>query len=112
MMGGSAIDVRAGESCLRCERAKPRQAGADWCCWELRLLKDLMSRAAPPSMREMTGAHFIGRSAKSIEAACRRYGLKIPDKGPRGRRRRCASCLNVIGGAACAVCSTNERHAA
>lgn len=89
-----AHDVTAApQSCPRCASVRvSKRPGAEWCCWELALLKSLMSMPAPATMRELTGAHFIGRSAKAIDAACRRYGFKIPLQERNLRRRRCPAC--------------------
>lgn len=81
-------------SCPRCLRASNR-LGADWCCWELVLLAELMGRDVPPTMRDLVGVHFIGRSEKSIDNTCRRYGLKTPSRS--ARRRRCNTCLQFDG---------------
>ena len=79
-------------TCPRCENPKVRlRKGVDWCCWELVQLRDLMARAPTPTMREVKGI-FIGRSAKSIDCVCRRYGLKVPAPDRAGRRRRCGAC--------------------
>lgn len=101
--------ARAAMRCPRCTRAVSRKLGSEWCCWELKLLADLMARAVPPTMRELAGVHFIGRSEKSIDNACRRYGFKTPARSP--RRKRCATCLTMIEGAACGVCSAEARVA-
>lgn len=81
--------------CPRCARSTKR-LGSEWCCWELRLLQTLMARAVPPTMGELANVHFIGRSVKSIDNACRRYGLKTPPRAK--RRKRCASCLGFACG--------------
>lgn len=94
--------------CPRCS-VRTRAIGADWCCWELKLLAELMARETPPTMRELEHVHFIGRSAKSIDNACRRYGFKTPARSP--RRKRCATCLTMFDGDGCGACKAEARAA-
>ncbi len=101
------------QPCPRCARMRTsNRLGVDWCCWELRLLRDLLARAVPATMRELTGLHFIGRSEKSIDAACRRYGFKIPARGERQRRCRCLACGTLYARAAGVRCCQSCRRPA
>lgn len=106
---GVIVDTPRALRCPRCARGASRKLGADWCCWELKLLEDLMAQPEPPTMRELTAVHFIGRSEKSIDNACRRYGFKTPARSP--RRRRCSTCCSMFEGAACGVCDISARAA-
>lgn len=102
-------------NCPRCTLPSKR-LGSEWCCWELVQLRDLMALPTPPTMRELTHVHFIGRSAGSIDRACRRYGFKIPSRRDRTRSKRCPSCRTLFAGASvvCSRCAqpSNERVAA
>lgn len=57
-----------------------------------------MERVRPATMRELTHIHFIGRSEKSIDAACRRYGFKTPLRVRQKRRKRCRVCSSLFLG--------------
>lgn len=81
------------------------------------MLEALMTGEKPATMRELTGVYFIGRSEKSIDAACRRYGFKIPLREKATRRARCRVCDRLYeknGQRCCDVCvarATDVAHA-
>lgn len=92
-------------SCPRCTTPKARKRlGAEWCCWELAQLATLIAQGA--SMREVAGV-LAGRSEKSIDATCRRYGLKVPQREREPRRKRCPACSDLFAGTGkcCAHCA-------
>lgn len=99
-----AVPVR--RSCPRCVLLSKSNRG-HWCDWELELLQQLMSVDEPPTMRTLMRVHFIGRSEASIDHACRRYGLKIPSRRDRVRRKRCGGCNSLYDGhgIVCAECA-------
>lgn len=104
--------MQAATSCPRCSTPKARKRpGAEWCCWELAQLKAMILDGA--SMREVA-AVMAGRSEKSIDAACRRYGLKVPPREREARRKRCAACSGLFtpgaGVRCCGRCLAQEIH--
>lgn len=104
------------DPCPRCDSVRPtNRLGVGWCCAELRRLRDLMGRPVPATMRELTHGHFIGRSEKSIDAACRRWGFKVPVRAARVRRCRCLACGALYAGGSwkcCERCRRPEAEAA
>lgn len=104
------------KSCPRCDGTlKSRRPGEVWCCRELIILRDLMTREATPAMREVR-AVLAGRSVKSIDAQCRRCGYKIPLRNRAARRRRCGACSDLFtpndNARCCGKCRAEERMAA
>lgn len=105
------------ELCPRCtsDRARAGQ-GEFWCCWQLIQLKHLMAQPKTPTMREVLGV-FVGKTAKSVDGACRRFGLKIPARDRKPRRKRCFACRGLFAPAEgekvcgkCAVALDHERE--
>jgi len=105
-------------ACPRCELSSSRRSGEVWCCRDLAWLKAAMSGESPPTMEELLRARFIGRTAKSIDNVCRRYGFKTPLRIKR-RRPRCEICASLFDGPGklCGACgegldAERERRAA